>query len=128
MALPCHHRCSCASVFNVPEYEGTPTESDEMAPVWTPVDAIPYSRMWADDRYWYPLFLQGVRFQGLFAFKDTHTLDWFELRQVQELDGPVAALLPPAEQRALIEALQQEQTEQQQDTQLPPRPASIEAA
>jgi hypothetical protein len=85
-------------VFAVPEYDGEPRESDEMAPVWTPVDAIPYDSMSADDRHWYPMFLRGARFRGLFAFRDTHALDWFELREGDAGDPalPAAALLPPS--------------------------------
>ncbi len=30
-------------------HDGTATETDEARPRWTPIDAIPYERMWADD-------------------------------------------------------------------------------
>jgi hypothetical protein len=31
-----------------------------MAPQWFPIDAIPYDKMWPDDRFWLPLLLQGL--------------------------------------------------------------------
>eukprot|EP00878_Enallax_costatus_P012396 GHUV01012946.1.p1 GENE.GHUV01012946.1~~GHUV01012946.1.p1 ORF type:complete len:181 (+),score=34.31 GHUV01012946.1:92-634(+) len=80
-------------VFHVSDYIGEPTESEEMAPVWFAHAEIPYDRMWADDIYWYPIFLKGAVFQGLFAFEDTHRLVWHNLREVQELGIPATELL-----------------------------------
>ncbi len=47
---------------------GVPQETEEATPHWTPVDRIPYDRMWADDRTWLPLLLDGKRFKGRFLF------------------------------------------------------------
>lgn len=71
-------------VFGATEFSGEPLETDEMAPVWVPVTEIPYDRMWADDLYWYPLFLQGSCFEGIFAFTNTHTMVWHKLRELQD--------------------------------------------
>ena len=57
----------CA-VFLARDFEGEPRETDEAVPLWTPVDAIPYDEMWADDRYWLPLLLRGAHFTGYFEF------------------------------------------------------------
>jgi hypothetical protein len=72
-------------VFCATELSGVPVETEEMAPVWTPIDQIPYDRMWADDVHWYPLFLQGASFEGVFAFTDTHKLIWHRLKEVQHI-------------------------------------------
>ena len=53
--------------------------------MWMPTQDIPYDRMWADDVHWYPLFLQGLCFQGLFAFTNTHDLVWHELRSLNHI-------------------------------------------
>jgi 8-oxo-dGTP diphosphatase len=50
--------------------EGEAVETEEAVPLWTPVDAIPYDEMWADDRIWVPLLLAGKRFSGRFLFDD----------------------------------------------------------
>lgn len=50
--------------------DGAPQETDEAAPIWVSVDAIPYDRMWADDRFWLPLVLEGKRARGWFLFED----------------------------------------------------------
>jgi 8-oxo-dGTP diphosphatase len=57
----------CA-VFLARDFEGEPRETDEAAPLWTPLDAIPYDEMWEDDRHWLPLLLRGAHFSGYFEF------------------------------------------------------------
>ena len=69
------------SVFRAPASaaSGEIKDSDEMAPRWFALDAIPYSKMWADDCYWLPHLLAGRRFVGSFDFRGgellSHTLD-----------------------------------------------------
>lgn len=66
-------------VFTASGYAGVPTETAEAIPLWAPRDALPYDEMWADDRLWLPLLLEGRRFSGRFLFAgDTmlaHALD-----------------------------------------------------
>ncbi len=51
-------------VFKGADCIGEPRETAEALPLWTPVDAIPYDRMWADDRYWFPLMLADKPFEA----------------------------------------------------------------
>ena len=46
-------------VYLITNWSGEPVESEEMAPHWFSLDAIPYEKMWPDDRHWLPLVLQG---------------------------------------------------------------------
>ena len=62
-------------VFKATDYEGEPRETEEAIPLWTPLDQIPYDRMWADDRIWMPLMLAGRTFQGRFLFDGDTMLD-----------------------------------------------------
>lgn len=64
-----------AHVFTATGYRGTPRETDEAVPLWAPVDAIPFERMWADDALWIPLLLAGRRFDGRFVFDGERMLD-----------------------------------------------------
>lgn len=57
----------CA-VFRAQNFEGEPRETEEAVPLWTPLDAIPYDEMWADDRHWLPLLIRGAHFTGYFEF------------------------------------------------------------
>lgn len=63
-------------IFLANDYEGEPTETDEAIPLWAPIDSIPYSEMWEDDRLWVPLVLNGTRFSGRYIFDDDKMLDY----------------------------------------------------
>ncbi len=62
-------------VFVAEACVGTPRESPEAIPLWTPLDSIPYDEMWADDRLWIPLMLRGDTFQGRFVFDGDDMID-----------------------------------------------------
>lgn len=62
-------------VFRAFDFEGEPVETDEAVPVWAPLDAIPFDQMWADDRVWLPLVIEGRRFSGRFVFDGDAMLD-----------------------------------------------------
>ncbi|HMP75524.1 MAG TPA: 8-oxo-dGTP diphosphatase [Kiritimatiellia bacterium] len=55
-------------VFTATGCEGTPQSTNEADPLWTPLDRIPFDEMWADDRIWIPLMLEGRPFTGRFLF------------------------------------------------------------
>src|SRR5512143_336042 len=65
-------------VFSAAGCEGEPQETDEAEPLWTPIDALPFDQMWADDRLWFPYLLSGVFFRGCFLF-DSDELLGYEL-------------------------------------------------
>lgn len=65
-------------VFAAAGCAGEPRETEEAAPLWAPVDRIPYDRMWADDRFWLPHFLAGRKFAQRAVF-DGDTLLAHEL-------------------------------------------------
>ena len=63
-------------VFRASGAIGTPAETEEAEPMWVSLDAIPYERMWADDREWLPRFLAGERFRGWGLFDGDTMLDF----------------------------------------------------
>jgi len=63
------------SVFTASGFEGTLCETREAAPIWTPLDSIPYERMWADDALWLPMLIEGKGFRGFFVFDGDTMLD-----------------------------------------------------
>lgn len=52
---------ACA-VFLAPTATGAERETDELAPRWYPVEALPLGRMWEDSALWLPALLSGERF------------------------------------------------------------------
>lgn len=59
-----------AHIFRAAEFSGEPRESEEMAPEWFPIDAIPYDAMWKSDTIWLPRLLEGKRFSGSLRFSE----------------------------------------------------------
>ena len=74
--LECH-------VFVADHAEGTPLETDEALPFECALDEIPFGRMWADDRVWLPLVLEGRRLDAWFLFDDDVAL-WHQLTLVKD--------------------------------------------
>jgi 8-oxo-dGTP diphosphatase len=64
------------SVYVTDAFDGTPTETDEGAPLWFPLDAIPYDEMWEDDRIWLPLALAEQPFTARWIFDGDRMLDY----------------------------------------------------
>jgi 8-oxo-dGTP diphosphatase len=56
-------------VYRAEDYSGTATETEEAAPVWTSLEAVPYHRMWEDDQHWLPLLINNQSFLGRFIFE-----------------------------------------------------------
>lgn len=71
-----HIRCH---VFRADDFDGTPTETDEAVPLWTPVDEIPFHRMWEDDQHWMPLLLSETRFHARFVFEG-EAMQWMDVQ------------------------------------------------
>lgn len=41
----------------------------EMRPQWFRTDQIPFSQMWPDDHFWFPMLLNNEKFEGYFKFE-----------------------------------------------------------
>lgn len=55
-------------VFLITKFTGSPVETEEMKPQWFDANKIPFSEMWSDDIFWFPLLLAGKKFKGKFLF------------------------------------------------------------
>ena len=62
------------SVFVAENFVGEPIETSEAIPLWTPLNAIPYEEMWADDVCWLPDVLAGWKVRGFFFFEKERLL------------------------------------------------------
>lgn len=55
-------------IFIVKQWEGEPTETKEIKPIWFDKTKIPLNLMWDDDRYWFEKVLQGKKVKAEFTF------------------------------------------------------------
>lgn len=70
------------NVFAIDEYKGEPSESEEMKPGWFDINDLPWKEMWSDDPIWYPLFLEGKKFEGNFLFDGEEKVIRYELEEI----------------------------------------------
>ncbi len=57
-------------LYMVYEWNGEPSESDEIKPKWFDINEIPFSKMFPDDKYWLPLVLEGKKIRAYFEFDE----------------------------------------------------------
>jgi mutator protein MutT len=57
-------------IFLVQNWNGEPTETEEMKPQWFRIVELPFDQMWPDDRYWLPKVLAGKKLRGEFYFNE----------------------------------------------------------
>lgn len=55
-------------IFKLTNFKEEPQETEEMRPQWFYFNEIPFSQMWSDDKYWFPLLLNSKLFEGEFLF------------------------------------------------------------
>lgn len=87
--------------FKANNYSGTPKETDEMTAEWFHIDSIPYTQMWADDKYWMPILLNNKRFLGEFLFNPKHEIVDYKLEEFSDRESFEDAL---KKGRLLLEA------------------------
>jgi 8-oxo-dGTP pyrophosphatase MutT (NUDIX family) len=81
-------------VFKLLDFSDNLIETEEMRPQWFFFDEIPFSEMWPDDEYWFPLFLGGKFFKGEFFFDRPSDLNYsskiisHKLEEVLSLKDP----------------------------------------
>lgn len=60
-------------VYLCREWEGEPTESEEMRPQWFEQTQLPLSEMWPDNAVFIPIILSGKRIKAEFKIKKNGT-------------------------------------------------------
>lgn len=63
-------------VFRADDLEGEPVETDEARPEWFALDAVPFDRMWEDDRHWFDHLLADRRFVARTVFRGDELLGY----------------------------------------------------
>jgi len=73
------------NIFKAENFDGIPSESEEMRPEWFDIKEIPFDKMWQDDMYWMPLFLDNKKFRGKFTFDGKDNILEKELNEVESI-------------------------------------------
>lgn len=71
-------------VFLTNQWDGEPSESEEMMPKWFDLDKIPFKGMWDDDKFWLPDILKGKKIKADFTFKEGEIIDKRDIRFIEE--------------------------------------------
>ncbi len=69
-------------VFIATEWQGEPTESEEMKPQWFSVGSLPFDAMWKDDPYWLPLVLEGKTIKASFVMNEADIITEHAIKEV----------------------------------------------
>ncbi len=73
------------SVFTCRDWEGEPTESEEMKPQWYKTNELPFGLMWQDDPHWLPRVIAGEKLKGIFSFDQDNNLLNYQVTGVASL-------------------------------------------
>lgn len=68
-------------VFLASEWQGEPTESEEMAPRWFQKAELPLDQMWSDDPYWLPQVLDGMKLTAEFTLDESDSITKYDIRE-----------------------------------------------
>lgn len=69
-------------VFTATAWEGTPIETEEMAPQWFKQYELPLDEMWPDDEYWLPLVLAGKRLNAEFTLDENDQITQYAVKEL----------------------------------------------
>ncbi len=70
------------NIFKLTEFIGEPKETEEMKPRWFDMNEIPFEKMWPDDKYWLPLFLENKKFKGKFKLSAQNNIIEHQLEEI----------------------------------------------
>jgi 8-oxo-dGTP pyrophosphatase MutT (NUDIX family) len=69
------------TIYSITKWEGTPTETNSIEPIWFDIDKIPWDRMWEDNKKWLPKVLAGEKVDAIFLFNGDNTLADFRFEK-----------------------------------------------
>lgn len=72
-------------VFITHQWEGNPSETEEMKPQWFSINKLPFESMWPDDHFWLPLILKGQKIKASFTFDKDNQITEKQIEKVESL-------------------------------------------
>lgn len=79
-------------VFKIRDFNGEPSESEEMRPEWFAEDSIPFEQMWSSDVLWFPYLLNDKPFRGRVHFDQPSNAEYSAKILRQEIAEALDAL------------------------------------
>lgn len=72
-------------IFNVRKFSGNIIENKNVKFKWFKKDKIPYDKMWAEDKIWLPMLLEGKKFEGTVYFSNNRRLLHHDIKEIKKL-------------------------------------------
>lgn len=76
------------NVFKTTYFEGEEKETEEMKPQWFDFNDIPFTKMWIDDRIWFPYMFENKTFWAKFYFRGHSVILDYQLKEMPVIDFP----------------------------------------
>lgn len=73
-------------VYFCTEWDGNPTETEEMKPKWFSIPEIPFKEMWSDDIFWLPKVLNNSLIKAQFSFDENNAILEKEINIVRDFN------------------------------------------
>ena len=70
------------TIYSVTKWQGMPSETESIKPVWFDLGELPWERMWADNEYWLPKVLSGQRVDAVFLYRDDNKVAEYRFNEV----------------------------------------------
>lgn len=77
---PTHIYCH---VYLADDWQGEPSESEEMSPAWFDIEDIPFNEMWDDDKYWLKRVLKGEILQASFVLNEENKVVEHQIKPME---------------------------------------------
>ena len=71
-------------IYSITKWEGTPSETESIQPLWFEERKIPWDRMWEDNQHWLPKVLLGQRVDAIFLFSDDNQIAEYRFEEVNQ--------------------------------------------
>ena len=70
------------TIYSITKWEGIPSETESIHPIWFDEREIPWERMWEDNQHWLPKVLAGQRVDAIFLFSDDNQIAEYRFDEV----------------------------------------------
>ncbi len=70
------------TIYSITKWEGIPSETESIQPLWLEISELPWERMWKDNEHWLPKVLSGQRVEAVFLFNCDNEIEEYRFEEV----------------------------------------------